>query len=323
MTNTFQEETSNPRARQQKLLILILLSILGACIVLGWWMTRRIDAPTTQGIEIVRAVRARKLLQFPGGNKTYRQHYFIYQHAGGKPQIVGWRFRYHSRNQNPEKGFVGGEMEWNPGSYAQSRWTLTDGLDKGSYQSRIERRKRDGLIRTGASIELNNGILYVQQILPGHKLNSECEIPDNYIPEGSVSLMLREVAERKTHAKFKMIFDSLPPVGSRPRFGILEVRYIKPPEDDSGGAELEIRQITPSRKSTYRVVLDSAGNVAREIAGNMKTIPVSEKMFSEVFPYDAEHLRNTSPSELSKPQTKKRGQEPFLSEDAKSRKKGS
>ena len=109
-----------------------------------------------------------------------------------------------------------------------------------------------------------------------------------------MSLVFREVAIRKTHAKFRMIFDSVPPVGSRPRFGVLEVRYLNAPEDNPSGAVLEVKQIILSQTSTLRVILDSAGNIVSETAGNRVTAPVSEKDFSDFFPYDARRLSRIS-----------------------------
>ena len=50
-----------------------------------------------------------------------------------------------------------------------------------------------------------------------------------------------------------------------------------------------------------RVILDSAGNVVSETAGNVVTIPVSEKKFSEFFPYEARRLKSV---ELSIPDAK-------------------
>ena len=156
----------------------------------------------------------------------------------------------------------------------------------------------------GASIELESGTLRVQQEFPGQKLNSESKIPDNYIPEGSMSLMFREVAKRKTHAKFKMIFDSLPPVGSRPRFGVLDVRYLHPLKNGPTGAVLEVKHVILSTESTYRVLLDSTGNVVSETTEKTVTVPVSEKDFNEAYPYDARHLMGMSLSESEQPKPK-------------------
>jgi len=301
MANTSQKENPNARVSQRKFLVVILVSILGACAALAWWMTERIDAPTAQGIEIVKDIRARELLHFWGENKTHQQHYFIYRRVGRKQEIVGWKFEYRSQNKNPQysqKSFIGGEIVWE-GHYSQSQWTLTNGLDKGTYQSSSERRDHNRLFKTGATIKFDSGILRVQQLFPGKKLNSECKIPDNYIPEGSMSLIFREVADRKTHAKFKMIFDNVPPVGSRPRFGVLEVRYLYPPKDDPSGAVLEVKHIVLSTKSTLRLILDSAGNVVSETAENMVTKPVSEKDFSRIFPLPARNLKGML-SELRK-----------------------
>ncbi len=302
MANTSHNDNSDSRATQRKLLVLILLGILGVCVGLGWWMTKRIDTPTAQGIEIVKDIRSRKLLSFWGESKTYRQHFFIYQRVDEKLHRIGWKFEYRSQNRNPQEGFVGGEIEQSFGNEARSHWTLTNGLDKGTYQSHIEQREQNKLVGMGASIEFDNETLRVQQKFPGKNLNSESKIPDNYIPEGAMSLIFREVAKRKTHAKFKMIFDKLPPVGSRPRFGVLDIRYLdSPKENPNETLLLEVKQVVLSNKSTYRLVLDSLGNVVREKSGNIVTRPVSENDFFKVYPYYAKYLRGVSRSGSERP----------------------
>ncbi len=278
------------RTTQRKFLVLVLVGILGVCVGVAWYMTVRIDAPTHQGTEIMQDIRVRKLLSFWGEQKTYHQHYLVYQRVGGKLVLVGWRFKYRGLNSDPRKGFVGGDISWKGGT-TRSSWTLTNGLDKGTYESNFMRVVEGKYVPIMlASIELDGGNLQVQQNLKGQELSTVSEIPDNYIPEGTLSLVYREVANRKTHAKFKMIFDNLAPVGGKPRFGAVGVRYLHPPKDDPAGSVLEVKHIVLGSVATDQVVLDADGNIVGENGEGMVVAPVSAQEFAMVFPIHARSL---------------------------------
>ena len=67
-------------------------------------------------------------------------------------------------------------------------------------------------------IDLRGGRVTVRQIDPGGRAEASTTAPDNYIPEGLMTLAVRRVAARGTRAAFKMIVNSEAMENGRVRF---------------------------------------------------------------------------------------------------------
>jgi hypothetical protein len=273
---------------------IVLLAILGVCSAMAWVLAWHKSAPARNAQEILAAIRRRGIKTYWPENARHQQWFLIYRDE----KITGWEMEYHQAGSN---GAVGGFVRQNDLSTRQvrisTRWRLSNNAEKGDYQSQHVAWNPPQAEVGEAKIELRDRNLQVVQNINGKRYSSSAAAPENYLPEGLMSLAIREVAQRRSHARFEMVQDAQPPAQSKgektPLFSF-ELRYVGQ-DSHSGGAMVE-ESYDP--KHTWITVLDDAGNVLQRNQGNIKCVPVPHQTVLQHFPAAAEFAGDDETVEL-------------------------
>jgi hypothetical protein len=262
---------------------IVLLAILGVCATAAWVLAWHKSAPAREAQEILAEIRRNGIKSYWPDDAIRQQWFFVYR----GDNVVGWEKEYHQAGSDHIAGCV--EKRWNNDKgqvRISSRWRLSNNAEEGEYQSKYEIFSSPHPIFE-TIIVLRNRNLQVFQNIKGAHFTSTRKIPENYLPEGLSSLVIREVARRRGHGRFEMVLDDIHPEqlqgGQTPLFP-MELRYVGV-DPDTGGAKIE-ESLDP--KNSWTIVLDAAGNVLRRDQGNTRTMPVSYETVLKKFPAAAE-----------------------------------
>ncbi|MCD4825976.1 MAG: hypothetical protein K8S55_15400 [Phycisphaerae bacterium] len=286
---------------------LILLAILGGSVAIAAWLANHRGEPVRQGIEILDEIRKEGLSSYWPATQEQLQWFLI-----RKGQVnVGWRVVYRRKLPGETSDFGGGMIFYSsdgPKSrHAASKWRLTNDANKGLYTSMEGLLSRPPHLRAQSFTriellggELKNGKLpdgeiFVTQRMGQHKHDSHAGMPGNYIPEGLTQLVLRQVAQRQTHAKFKIIIDSQPPDQGRIIFFTQEMEYIGPATNHPTAVIVETRLFTPSGQAmdVQLYTIEPNGKILKRTHGNIEEVAVSQEEVVKAFPEAEQIFQNT------------------------------
>lgn len=264
---------------------IVLLAILGVCSAVAWVLAWHKSTPARNAREILAAIRRNGIKSYWPDNAQRQQWFLI--HRDGK--ITGWEMEYHQAGPSGAGG--GFERRLNNAKSQlriSARWRLNNNAEEGEYQSQRVMLSPPRADVGEAKIVLRSRNLQVVQNINGHGFSSTTATPDNYLPEGLMPLAIREVARRRSRARFEMVQDAQPPAQSQgektPLFSF-ELRYAGK-DSHSGGAMVE-EYYDP--KHTWITVLDDGGNVLERYQGKIKWMPVSREEILQHFPAAAEY----------------------------------
>jgi hypothetical protein len=190
-------------------------------VLLAWWLTHRVSQRNQEGEAVINEIH-QGLSKYWGGPAV---QYFLLQSKG---QTRGYRIE--ARQPNDGEGLRGLSLIVTAGNSPQfdyEQWLLNESATQAEYQSGPAEQPK----LPNTSIELKKGRVDVLQSLEdGNVVRSRNTAPGNYIPEGCLPLVIRLVAENKTHANFKMIVNSIPPEVAedgrfKTRFIPVEMKY--------------------------------------------------------------------------------------------------
>jgi len=194
----------------------IMGAVLLASVGVATWLSRSRGAPVRTARDVLSHIRDRGLQAFWGdGPETL---WYLTRDANGTP--IGW-WRY--RRTPTEGGFEGGVARRLGAGYYEERWSLDRKARRGEYiaeQYGLSRPLRTGVprLRKGVStiIALSDGKVAVDRRRPtGRQAKGIGQTPDNYVPEGLLSLVFYLTAAGGETGSYALIFNetSLGPGG--------------------------------------------------------------------------------------------------------------
>lgn len=254
----------SPQTRPAKrgwLLSVLLLGILATCLGIAWGLVQYRRAPIREGQKILHEIHQRGLSAFWDSETAVVEYRLIRR----DDKIIGWQVQY--RQPISQGGFRGEMKRWRPEMTVVAEWQLDASARRGQYTSNLENyvingRYRIELSENRTTVHLEDTHLQIKQLVDKAFHPSKSRVPENYAPEGTLSLLKSEVARRKSKAQFKITYDSILPANGKPLFVNLLVEYQGRPESPSDGAVLNIT--TPQQGNLVRrEVYDAGGNFLR------------------------------------------------------------
>ncbi len=168
-----------------------MLGIFLLSVGVAQWISADREQYVREGIKIVSKIHDSKLESFWHGPE--QSYYLISENQ----QNIGWRADIRIPRQGG--GFFGLRVQAiNVGNRAQvhiRKWLLDSAAAEGWYQVRWREGAEPGVV-------LNKGYL-VEQV-PRHP--GKVEVPPNFLPEGTLPLAARLVAQAKEQAFFKSVY---------------------------------------------------------------------------------------------------------------------
>lgn len=187
----FERTNQDPGKSRPTLVAVIMLGIFLLSVGIAWWISVDRGQYVRQGQNIVTQIRYSKLESFWHG--PAQSYYLIRQ----KQQVVGWR----ADIRVPDKGggFEGLLMQvihvGNRPQVHVRRWQLDSTAAQGWFQIAW-------LEGAAPRIDLDKG--YLVEDIPHNP--GKVEVPANFLPEGTLLLAARLVAQAKTQAFFKSVY---------------------------------------------------------------------------------------------------------------------
>ncbi|MBN1942478.1 MAG: hypothetical protein JW849_04200 [Phycisphaerae bacterium] len=264
---------------------LVLLAILGVCSAVAWVLAWHKGAPARDAREILSAIRRQGIKHYWPQNARQQRWFFIRREGN----VVGWEMHH---RQAGADGAIGGFVRRENAPHKQvrlsSRWRLSNDAEQGEYHSQQVVLQPPQVKVTEAAIELRDRNLQVNQNIDGAGFSSTTAIPENYLPEGLMTLAMREVAQRQGRAQFKMVLDNQkpsPPTGGQTPLFSFELRYVGQ-DPSTGGAKVET---SFGRENPWITILDANGEMIRRYEGNTEFSPATFEEILQRFPDAAEY----------------------------------
>ncbi|MBS3734320.1 MAG: hypothetical protein KGY99_05275 [Phycisphaerae bacterium] len=182
----------NGRSYTSRVAVIMLLVLAAAVAAAYWLVYTRTQRPEHAGRDIIADIRDRGLA-----------HYW-----GDEPMDIRLARRDGSGVRRWQREHEDGRYE---GTFAldgrvqtaQAKWRLAADMSTGRYESQGVYLRQGGLTKTTTEIVVDGRQIEVTS--DGGR--ARATIPDNYIPEGTLHLVARHVAQRGDRAAFSMILD--------------------------------------------------------------------------------------------------------------------
>ncbi len=209
---------SGQSAGKQAMLALLMLALLGAAVAGAWVLQYSAGRQGRAGADILRRVRANGLGHYWHDEERIR--WYLIQSG---PVVSGWMVAV---RQQPGEGVYEGYTVGFPNSAHSSaehfteNWRLNADATRGQYEGTSQ---AGPIITRLTIIALEPGQVTVRQ--GPRQPEARSAAPDNYIPEGALPLVIRQVVAEKADAQFKMVFDESPAAGQEVQFTTVRIRY--------------------------------------------------------------------------------------------------
>jgi len=214
----------------------ILLAILVAAVGAAWLLAQPRPADL-RAEEIVAEIRRTGLAAYwPEAALTW------YVRSTGE-RIAGWRGEivvpgpdgtFHGLNV-----VVTGTALRTRGNW--ERWTLNADATEGTYSAGEFAQTTRGLrSTTDTKISLEDGQVTAFQRIKGYPFETRGPAPAGYLPEGTMGIARRLVARHKAKARFRMIYNAVPPPGARPVFTPVNMEFRTPDGDAPEEARMTV-----------------------------------------------------------------------------------
>jgi len=284
----------------------ILAAILAGAIGAAWTLARPTPADL-RGRQILDEIRHTGLAAYwPEATTAW------YVHSGGEG-VTGWRAEavipgpngtFNGLNVIAGNTSLGERGVW-------ERWTLNADATEGSYSSgTLVQTARELRLSTDTTIALTNGQVTVSQWTEGYVVTTSAPAPKGYLPEGTMGIARRLVARHKAKARFRTVYNDLPPRGSRPAFTPLDMEFRRLDENAPKGARAAVRVVPghPKRDLQDRYYLDARegviGRITRRSVEMQVAVPEVEAVFRNAarqFRQIAERRKMPRPTPARKP----------------------
>ena len=285
-------------AFRRSLLALMMLIILAVSIVSANVLVVRARKRVEAGAKIVKKLRLLGLEHFYSPGPEI-QWYLIKSRKGS----IGWLATFHQRL--PNGGFIGVKVESLPRVYkSYERWSLNNDATKGQYTSRIVWKSGKYL---DVSITLSDGIVKVSRRSRSLFRPEIAKAPakENYLPEGTHLLAVREVAKSKVDAQFAMVFNEQPNFAGIVEFGTVRIEYMNQKKTKRGKI-IRVKEMVTlfNKKISYTYEIDESGKVVQvRLPENKRIVACDEKTVLLNFPAAKSYFRQFLPRRLDSKST--------------------
>jgi len=312
-----QEKSQRPKPR---VIAGAMLAVLVVSVGIAGWISHSRQAAGVRGGEVLAEIRAVGLPHFWGEGTRE----FFLMRRNGEP--VGWRAVLRKPVGDSFRGFdvhVGAE-----GGFAWESWTLRNDLRAGTYVAfGPSNTAQDHLAKT--EVVLSHGQVTVSETLLApsamvsrggrsprtgrpsrlevvERYTSRADVPDNYLPEGSLPLVARQVGQRKVDASFKIVINETPPLRSArgdltTRLSAVRATFSGNDMLQTGPRPVPTTVVTIVRggfghADAERTYWSPAGDLQRIAYGRSDMLRVSEQELVSVFPNALEELNTLTGS---------------------------
>ena len=297
MENPMAETQKKSESTRRGLLVVIMLAILVASTAAAWLLQKRsadkilaeeknIRERTLAGEKIIQEVLANGAEYYWGG-QPQTDWYLIYSEDN---TVIGWKAS--ARTKTDDENFIGVDVEIVLQRHSSHEiWTLNKDFTVGNYHADL--RLANGKV-TSTDISLNGGIVKVTQYLGNlGRIITSSPAPENYIPEGMIPLIMRQVAETQTDAIFEVVFNERLNRNNTVEFGTVRFRYagLRRTQDGKTIRPVESLETGHGDKVVATSELDDAGKILLEQGKKSRTQAVDEETVREKFPEALPYLQ--------------------------------
>ena len=218
---------------------LILLAILAAAVGAAWLLTRPTPADLRAEQIVAEIRRAGLAAYWPEASLTW------YVRSKGE-RIAGWRGvivvpgsdgAFHGLSVTVTGTALRARGNW-------ERWTLNADATASSYSAGEFAHTARGLRpATDTEILLADGQVTAFQRIKGYPFKTAGPAPAGYLPKGTAGIARRLVARHKAKARFRTIYNTVPPPGARPIFTPVEMEFRTPAGDAPEGARMTVHVV--------------------------------------------------------------------------------
>ncbi len=256
---------------------MLMLTVLVASVGIAWLLQRQATEKVRAGTKIIQEIRAKGLEHY-WSEKSQIDWYLIYS----KGETIGWRAS--ARAKADDETFVGVDVEVVPQRHSSHEiWTLNADATAGTYHADLRLAGSKGF-RT--DIVLSDGVVKVLQHVPGFgSVPSGAPAPKNYLPEGTLSLAVRQASEMQADAQFEMVFNEKPNRNNIVEFGTLRLRYIGREQTQQGKTVRRVRmsETRGGGKGGTVFELDETGKILLIQGGDIQTTATDEQTVEKSF----------------------------------------
>ncbi len=191
----------NPNAKKHALLVVVMFLVLAGSVAAAWWLVNYKTIDAREGAAIIRQLRKDTLSAYWDGEI---KRFYIAKDAEGK--LIRWEAYIRKSSEGNSDAF---KINRTPKSTLRTDWFLNNKMTRGKYLCRYI----IPLQMLETSINLDGKQVVVDRAIWEGGISKERIIganyaPDNYIPEGAMPLVLRQVDNRGKKAVFQMILDN-------------------------------------------------------------------------------------------------------------------
>lgn len=266
----------------------ILFIVLLASVASAWLLVRhrRSPFPSIDGADIIADIRRLTFPTFYPDSPATR--WFVF-HEGGR--IVGFRavvthigpdgqFDRLQMDIHDSRGIIGGV-------WSHSR--LSADATEGQYKAGRLRLTDSIAILTNTGITLANKHIRMTQLIDRGAIRvsqvSSAVAPADYLPEGTLWLACRIVAEEQVKAGFRLIQDDRIIQGGGVPFVDVSISYAGPGDEaDPDVAAVVTLQIGQGRTLENYYYLDADGGLIRQVTGHTTASLVDQEQIVSAFP---------------------------------------
>lgn len=278
-----QQSTRRPRFA---LIAVLMFALLALATLSAWLIVQRRSGPHMRGAELVEQMRSEGLSAW--WDRSPHSQWFLIRRNG---EVIGWDVRL--RLPLGDGGFEGLKLrifraqERSGGSWEY--WQLNADATSGEYLSGDLAFGEGRLVTsTNTSIVQEEGAIQTEQSSQVGPRRSKAEVPENYIPEGTLPLVRRLVAEEGAEAAFRMVFNEQLPQGSRTTFGVVRMNGRSPSEQeraqDAAYAVENVLITLDGSDSGETYLLDEQGRTVGIVAERIRIDAVSAAEVAAEFP---------------------------------------
>jgi len=270
---TMAETATFADRHRSGLLSLVMLAVLLVSVGAAQWLVRCYGAAARRGADILAKVRTNKLDTY-WKDDTSRQWYLIEDHNG---KAMGYRTVAQRKTRD---GYAGASRLVLRTESHVEHWQLSPDAAKGRYQA-ISHMPTGDLDRT--DILLQDGLVTVTKAALDAIGEASYPAPDNYAPEGLLSLLIAETIKSGQKAAFSLVDNEQAIVEGKVFFSRVTVTPQGPRQ-----ARVECARLGDTSELVYR--LDDQGRiVAREYGeGAMAEKLVTLRQLTKAFPHLAD-----------------------------------
>ncbi|MFW5732812.1 MAG: hypothetical protein ACOCZU_06330 [Planctomycetota bacterium] len=257
-------ENEMDTASRHRTISIIMFAVLVASVLAAWGLTLTSGRLTRNGGKVMAALKEEGADAFwsPG-----REHWTITTQSG-KP--IAWSYYAHRRDTDGT--YRGIEVtirrigDHRDGHW--STWQLSNHLDSSLYNAgRVNILPNSVTLTSDTTTTFKDGSIHLNQRVENSRLKSQAGAGDNYIPEGSLPLVMAMVARQKAEAKFEIIYDYQPPKDGVIQFHKIVMDHRGPSDQIEGGKEIAWRAVG-GKGGAAVYVIDSGGFTLYRRIGN-------------------------------------------------------